>query len=246
MKKRSAVVDLTIDRYSKYCSSFTLKLQKGIDGHPIPKDGFVDCYWSPKKYKLIYMHIDKCGSTSMTTVLKDNSIEMGFAPLDDVLENKDYDLAAKYFVESNQTFFSLTRDPVSRWISGLNEFMCRYNPSIEWVIETVRDKKYIFDEHTSPQELFLHLCIKNGGNLKLIKMDENLSNKVNKFFRDHLTDINMTHDYIEMPHLRRSSDQDLLNYTKVCKRIYETYIKPNPTEFNKLYLNDFKLYKNGI
>lgn len=246
MKKRRAVVDLSVEKYAKYCSSFTFKLKQGIEGHPIPKEGFVDCYWSPKKYKLIYMHIDKCGSTSMTALMNDNSVEMGFVPLDQALINKDHNLVAKYFVDSKQTFFSLTRDPVSRWISGLNEFMRRYNPPIEWVIESIKNKKYIYDEHTSPQSLFLVMCTENGGDLKLIKMDKNISDKINKFFGDHLTSIDMMHKYVQFPHLRNSEHYYPLNYTEICKKLYETFIKPNPNDFNKLYEIDYELYENGI
>jgi len=243
--KRKAIVDLTIQNYKIYCSPFTFKLQKGIPGHQQPKEGFVDCYCSPKKYKLIYLHIDKCGSTSLTTHFRIHSDKLKFVSLEHSLKDRDHNLAAKYFTEQKYTFFSLTRDPVKRWISGLNEFICRYNPPMDWVIKHVKDKKYIYDEHTSPQVQFLHMCTDYGGNLKVIKMEGDVSDKLNNFFKNNLSDNSEEHFDLKVPHLRQSKNF-IPNYTSICKKIYSLYIEPDPEEFYNLYKEDFKLYKNGI
>ena len=45
----------------------------------------------------------------------------------------------------------------------------------------VKNKKYVYDEHTAPQHLFLRLCLEYNGKLKLLKLDGNLKEKVNNF-----------------------------------------------------------------
>ena len=167
MKKRRAVIDDLVEQYGEYCSTFTFKLRNGIDGEQIHKEGFVNCFWE-KNNKLVYLHVDKCGSTSITTAFRKDY--PNFFSLDNLPRAKDADHLAKYFVESDHVFFAITRDPVDRWISGLNEFMCRYKPPLEWVVSQVKNKKYIFDEHTGPQTVFLRLCLENNGKLKLIKL----------------------------------------------------------------------------
>ena len=67
MNKRRAVVDDLVEQYGEYCSTFTFKLQKGIDGEEIHKEGFINCFWE-RKNKLVYLHVDKCGSTSITKI----------------------------------------------------------------------------------------------------------------------------------------------------------------------------------
>jgi hypothetical protein len=242
--KRRAVVDEVIRNHEKNCSTFTFKLQKGLKGQVIHQEGFVNCYWESKN-KLVYMHIDKCGSTSITTAF--NTSYPNFIPLDKMPRAKNPDFLAKYFVESGHTFFSVTRDPVGRWVSGLNEFMCRYRPPLDWVLKQIKSKKYVYDEHTAPQKIFLRLCFENNGNIVLLKMDENLSEKVNNFIRDNIIDELERFKYkpFEIMHLRNSK-HFVPNYTKICEKIYEDYIEPDPEEFNKLYEDDFKLYEQGI
>ena len=160
---RKAVIDYLVDEYPDYCSTFTFKLHKGLPNQAIHRDGFINCYLDVKR-KLVYLHVDKCGSTSITSAFLMEG--ESFIPLEKFPKANDYDAMAKFLVESGYTFFSMSRDPVSRWISGLNEFMCRYKAPTEWVIKQVKNKKYVFDEHTAPQHLFLRLC--SDYNLSLI------------------------------------------------------------------------------
>ena len=154
---------------------------------------------------------------------------------------------AKYFVETNHTFFAVTRDPVSRWISGLNEFMCRYRPPLEWVVKQIVNKKYIYNEHTPPQKIFLRLCTENEGDLKLIKLDSNLSTKLNIFIREQISKESDQLNYVpvKIPHLRNSK-YFLPNYIAICKKIYQQYIEPDMSAFKELYSEDYKLYEQGI
>jgi hypothetical protein len=237
MRKRRAVVDDLVEQYGNYCSTFTFKLRSGLEGQ-IHKEGFINCFWH-KTSKLVYMHIDKCGSTSVSSALKLHC--PNFLSLDLLKTDKDPDYLAKYFVESGHTFFAVTRDPVQRWISGLNEFMCRYKPPIDWVIKQVENGKYIFDEHTGPQTVFLRLCLENEGKLKLIKLDGDLSAKVNLFVKNHTSD----YKPFEVPHLR-DSKYFTPNFKPLCAKIYTEYVEPNNKRFCDLYESDYDLYAKGV
>lgn len=241
MNKPKAVIDFVVETYPEYCSGFTFKLYKGIKGVQRHNGGFGNCYWDPK-HKLIYMHIDKCGSTSITTAF--DLAKKEFVKMDD-LENPDE--LAKHLVENEHVFFTAVRDPESRWVSGLNEFMCRFKPPLEYVIKQVESNKFIFDEHTAPQHLFLKLCHDNNANVKYLKLDSNISDKVNDVLRDSLlTDKEkLAYKNIQIPHLR-SSKYFIPNYTSICKKIFNSYIKDKSEEFKKLYQKDYDLYNNAI
>ena len=163
------------------------------------------------------MHIDKCGSTSVSSALMLNCPK--FISLDKLKSDKDPDYLAKYFVESDHKFFAVTRDPAQRWISGLNEFMCRYKPPMDWVVNQIKNGKYIFDEHTGPQTAFLRLCLENSGKLELLKLDGDLSAKVNLFMK------NNTSEYkpFPVPHLR-DSKYFTPNFKPLCAKIYTEYV----------------------
>lgn len=241
MKGRRAVIDDLVNQYSDQCSTFTFKLRKGIPGQQIHKEGFINCYWS-RKNKLVYMHVDKCGSTSLTTALRMQKPE--FICMDQI---PNPDNLAKKLVESNHTFFTMSRDPISRWISGLNEFMCRYKPPVDYVIRQVDSGKYVFDEHTAPQHLFLRLCLENSGNIVYLKLDHKIATKVNDLIKNTIDDDELKNTYkdLEIPHLRNSK-YFIPNYTSICKKIYKTYIEKTPDKFNLLYKKDFEIYNNAI
>ena len=52
----------------------------------IHKEGFVNCHWNQSS-KLVYMHVDKCGSASVSTALRSSNIK--FYPLE-IFETKTY------------------------------------------------------------------------------------------------------------------------------------------------------------
>jgi hypothetical protein len=237
MRKRRAVVDDLVEQYGDYCSTFTFKMRSGLEGQ-IHKEGFINCFWN-KTSKLVYMHIDKCGSTSVSSALKLHC--PNFLSLDLLKTDKDPDYLAKYFVESDHTFFAVTRDPVQRWISGLNEFMCRYKPPIDWVIGQIEKGKFIFDEHTGPQTTFLRLCLENQGKVKLIKLEGDLSVKVNLFMKNNTEDYKPFH----VPHLR-DSKYFTPNYKPICAKIYTEYVEQDNERFLELYESDYELYAKGI
>jgi hypothetical protein len=141
-----AVIDYTIEKYSNYCSDFTFELQK--NRNEIHQPGFHDCFLN-KKNKIIFMHIDKCASFSMSRILKDNNFcDLSFRV-------KNINKIKQYFIKNNYNFYSIIRNPKDRYISGLQEFIKIYNPPVEFIIHNLKNNIFIFDEHTSPQYCFL-------------------------------------------------------------------------------------------
>ena len=242
MAERKAVIDDLVTTYKEYCSSFTFNFRDKCSVEDIHNEGFVNCYWNPTS-KLVYMHVDKCGSTSVSTALRKS--ELKFFPLEKMTRKYEPDDLARYLVESGHIFFAITRDPVQRWISGLNEFVCRFRPDIDWVANQVKNKKYIFDEHTGPQESFLKICFDSNANLKLIRLDHQLAPKLNLFVKSRLCDKDREKfKPILIPHLR-NSDDFIPNYKPLCAKIYKDFVEPNKLEFNKLYRGDYDLYSKG-
>lgn len=240
MNKSKAVIDFVVETYPQFCSNFTFKLHEGIKGVRRHNGGFGNCYWDPK-HKLVYMHIDKCGSTSVTTAF--DVCKKEFVKMDNL---KYPELLAKHLVETNHTFFAIIRDPSSRWVSGLNEFMCRFKPPLEYVIKQVENKKYVFDEHTAPQHLFLKLCHDNNANVKYLKLNSEISDKINDVLKLNLTQEELeNYKEVTIPHLR-SSKYFIPNYTSICKKIYTSHVEENPTFFKELYKKDYELYDIAI
>jgi hypothetical protein len=244
---RRAVVDDLISIYPRFCSDFTYKLQK--DNDELHSPGFTDCFMDVKN-KLIYMHIDKCASTSVTAALRTKYFfDMTYAP--------NYEELSKSLIEKNYTFFTVIRDPMERWISGLNEYMKRYDVSVKYVISQIKEGRYVFDEHTAPQNLFLRLCHQYDGNVKYIKLDYNLENKINDLiysviherYKKNPTEENLYdikhYKKIEISHLRNSKDYDI-NYKNLCRSIFDKYISIDLEHFNKLYQADYDLYNKSI
>lgn len=247
--ERRAVVDECIRVYPKFCSSFTYKLQRQEENLEIHYGGFNNCFLDEKN-KLIYMHIDKCASTSISTALRSSYFT-------DLTFLKDAQGTAKYFVAHNYTFFAVIRDPVDRWISGLNEFIKRTKPPKGYVVSQLEKNRFIFDEHTAPQHLFLRLCVENNARIKYLKLDNNLSEKISNVILDAMLQkykVNMLSGSelfqfenfkgIEVPHLRRS-DLDLESCKPMCQKLYDTYVKDN-SYFQELYQYDYLLYEKAV
>lgn len=66
-----------------------------------------------------------------------------------------------------ETYWVFLRDPVSRWRSGVIEYIYRTPKNHIWVLDNIHNIK--FDEHTTPQTSFL----KYIGRTKYINIDNN-------------------------------------------------------------------------
>lgn len=215
--------------YKKYYSSFAVEMnnfkkknRKIHDKIYAPLNG---CFISVTE-KLVYMHIDKCASTSISTALEERHFFDG-----KLFQNKEK--LIEKTITDNYTFFAVIRDPYSRWVSGISEFMSRFNATENYVISQVMENKYIFDEHTLPQYCFLDICYKNKIDIQYIRLDNKLEEKINSLLKT---------DKIVLDRLRES---DPLLKLK-CQNIFEKYVKINLKEFDNLYKNDFVLYSKSV
>ena len=153
-----------IKKYPEYCSSFTIS-----DGNLDIKDiNLFNGWYLNQKEKLVYVHIDKCASTSISKALSEkNFLEISKIDITPLLTN------------SNYRFFAVLRDPYSRWISGLCEFMTRFNITEKYIIEQLNDKKFIFDMHTAAQHIFLEKFNGLTSNITYLKLDNSIESKIN-------------------------------------------------------------------
>lgn len=156
MAKRKAVIDELVTQYNEYCSSFTFNFRSKCNTEDIHNEGFVNCYWNPTS-KMVYMHVDKCGSTSVSTALRMSKIK--FFPLEKITRKYEPDELALFLARSGYTFFAITRDPVQRWISGLNEFVCRFKPDIDWVEDQVKIKNIFLMSILDHKNLFYEYAL---------------------------------------------------------------------------------------
>ena len=214
------IVDFTILNHRNNCSDFAFflhtKCRKNL--HP---PGFQDCFLS-RHHKLIVMHVDKCASTSISAFCQRNEYfhDMSFRLYDVKLLNK--------FVKSNDYFFlSVIRDPVDRYISGLQEIIRRYDPPEEFIEKSLKNNKFIFDEHTSPQYIFLTHC---HHNLKYIKLDKHLPQKISSILGYN----------VDIPRLKESD----INLKIKCTDLFKKYLKDNK-KFYDLYKKDFELFEKA-
>jgi len=209
-----------INLYGDYCSSFTFKCENLEVDKCREYNG---CYMSTKE-KLVYLHIDKCASTSISSALKNLMfIDMTNIDVNDIEMLLDY---KKY------KSFCVIRDPIKRWISALGEFMNRFDVSTNYIIEQIKNKKYIFDYHTSPQHVFIDPYIDKLDNTYL-KLDDKLEDKINQLLH---------HSKISLQKERESNIITKL----MCEKIFYTYVRMDLKYFYKLYEKDFVLYSKSI
>lgn len=208
-----------IEKYSNYCSSFTFS-DRNLD---IKNVNLYNGWHLNRKEKLVYVHIDKCASTSISKALKEkNFLDVSKIDITPLIINQNY------------RFFAVLRDPYSRWISGLCEFMSRFDIDKNYIIEQLRDKKYIFDMHTAPQHIFLEKFKGLRSNITYLKLDNNIENKINNLISGP--------DKVTIGCERKSD----LMLKMICETLFEKYVRINITYFNKLYLEDFILYRGAI
>ena len=149
-----------------------------------------------------------------------NQLDIDENDIDNLLEIKKY------------RSFCVIRDPIKRWISGVGEFMTRYDGSTNYIIEQVKNKKYIFDFHTAPQHLSVDVYLPKLDNTYL-KLDNKLESKINKL----LCSNRITLD------IERESN---LITKLTCEKIFEKYVRINLEDFYNLYRKDFVLYGMSI
>ncbi len=202
--------------------------------------GETDVFYKSDVFKIVYVPIYKNASTSIKNSL--NFEPVYIKPKKEKVF--DIDIPEQY---RDYKFFTIIRDPKSRWISGINEFINIYQDlgvdfdgdikgSRKKFLLELKNNKFIFDGHTRPQLSSIDFCFKYDIDLTLIKMDERLEEKISTFIKDP---IKLRHDNpIEKYKFK------LENYN-FCYQILNRYCMKN-TSFLDLYSLDFYLYNNSF
>jgi len=106
-------------------------------------------YNKAQHQSFIYVHIPKCASTYGLLAMQN------YWTWNYITETTDYGmngLLRKQILDSAKIYFSILRDPIERWISGIVQ--CRVR---ELTNKTWQDifTQVVFDNHTEPQVSFL-------------------------------------------------------------------------------------------
>jgi hypothetical protein len=186
---------------------------------------YLDEWCIDKKKNIIFLCITKCASTSLKKCLEQIEYEIT------IYDRLESDIA-KY---KNVQFYSIIREPESRYISGLNFFINRYfqGNNLNLIEQNLNKEKFIFDEHTLCQHYFLDKIIKHH-NVNLIRLDKNINEKISD-----ILGVN-----VSLPRLN-SLDEQKNNYTEFCKDMYKKYCVNNENYLN-LYDKDYSLYNSSI
>jgi len=91
--------------------------------------------------KIVFITINRNAGTTLREFLP----KCGFK----VIEKPSIDKVMNY------SFFAIIRDPVDRWISGVNEYICYNGKEVSEIKQLVKDElsnnNFDFDQHTRPQ-----------------------------------------------------------------------------------------------
>lgn len=199
----------------------------------------IDAFYISKKYKILYIPISKNASTSFKASL--DFFPYYIKPK----SNTFFDLYIPEKYKLEYKIVALTRDPYSRWVSGLNEFISSFDisfsdkESMYPILNELKNKKFIFDGHTLPQFSFLDYCFqpsKIDFNINLYKIDDdNLDEKISSLIGQKIK-------------LKKQNcfDQDALKIKNYffCKKILDQYCLNNST-FLELYKQDLMIYNNS-
>ncbi len=185
--------------------------------------------YKSEEYKIIYIPIFKNASTSLIKSLNLKPTNL----LDDNQKINQYYL-------KNYKFFTVIRDPKSRWISAMLEYIVaakKLNIHTKLNIELL-NSKFIFDGHFFPQFSYLYVILQSKINIDidLIKLDSNLTDKISKFVGKK----------INLSHLNKTEESQFkLIFKKSFSKVLNDYCMKNK-KFLELYEKDFYLYNISI
>lgn len=185
--------------------------------------------------KLVYLPISKCAFSSIGEYLSTRS---DFTPIDDDIAIAEFH--NKYVTETveNYNFFTVIREPKSRWISGLNEFLIVHKGHMSklkiYIEKELKNNKFIFDLHTLPQIecLSYEINLTLISNIIFLKLDENLNQKISSLLGE---DVKLNHSNAA------SSDPNKRNNLNFCREMFETYCEKNP-KYYQTYEFDYRLF----
>jgi len=198
-----------------------------------------------EKEKIIYIPIAKNASTSIINSLNFKLIKFPIIQSSEFcIDIKCLEIPEKY--KNEYKFFTITRNPKQRWISGINEFL--YSPDHEQIyfenknkfcdkfLAELKNNKFIFDFHTIPQLPWVRFCFTYNLDLTLLKLDDELNQKISSMLK-RSTIIN--HDNKMQNYPCKVNSYDL------CQDIFIEYVLNN-NNFSHVYEMDLHLYNSSL
>lgn len=196
-------------------------------------------YWTPKghtygqcltkdQWPYIYINIPK-NSSSWTSALL---AHWCLCQRDNYFNNQDL---------QNKTPVIILRDPASRWLSGIGEYINLYHPGtnlnnindtmLEWIFDRVA-----FDDHTEQQTMFIQNI--NYNNAIWFYSDDSLSTNFTKWLYS-INELNET--YIPSPPENTTQS----NGSKIqIKQFFKSRLDSNPKwqyKIRQYFADDYKL-----
>lgn len=195
--------------------------------------------------KIIYIPISKNASTSIINSLNFSLIKFPIIPSSKLcIDIKCLEISEKY--KKKYKFFTVTRNPKQRWISGINEFL--HSPDHEQIyfdidnrfsdkfLTELKNNKFIFDFHTIPQLTWMSFCFASNLDLTLVKMDSDLNKKISDILKKSVT----------INHENKMQDYDCkIKSYDLCQNVFMEYVMNNKN-FSDLHEMDFYLYNNSF
>lgn len=193
------------EEIEQYFSPSVLKIEKVFPFH-------INYLVNPDK-DIAFVLINKCASSTLKHTLP----KYGFFIVD--------------HIPNVSNFYAIIRDPVSRWISGLNEFIFAYGiKDFEKIERHLESSKFIFDHHAFPQ----HLNLDKVQNITLIKFEDDLLESLKDVCNDDIVLVNKNMSW-------EKKEKDCRD---MCKKWFEKYSRNNEN-FMNLYNNDFLLHEKA-
>jgi hypothetical protein len=204
---------------SEYYSSYFCKI------HPESKFNSEWCINFDRE--IVFITVNKCAGTTLRNTLP----QYGFHVVDNNIIDEEKIKSIKHF-----SFYSIIRDPVKRYISGLDEFIFYYNKvdEISLIEKNLEENKFIFDEHTLPQ--FKSFEKLHELKYTLFAFESNLSDIISQVLEKKI-ELNFFNTTKEKPKKYTELQLGESLYTKYCK---------NNLLFDECYKIDFDLHKNII
>jgi len=133
---------------------------------------------------VVWINVPKNSSTLINGYLKN----LNWQEVSDVTPFNDVD-----------SFLVVLRDPISRWVSGITEYMHRYHANFELdqatdLLKDIIVEKKFFDNHTVPQYAFLNQIPKEK--CVYFRMDTNLTENFQDYLEKHCNISNNSLQYI--------------------------------------------------
>ena len=124
-----------------------------------------------------YIPIPKCASSAITQAILNCSKDIkSMLP-----EAWDYKISHDSALQ-DEIFFTVIRNPMSRWISGCNEYiannMLNNQDAINKLYNTIENGQLVFDEHTLPMSEFL----KGFNDIKYFSLTHNVISEINSYY----------------------------------------------------------------